>query len=106
MAKYKSDPRWIKLKFDGSCARCKSVIRRGERAFYFHRIARSIASKRVEGRLRAAISVVAFSTKSTAARCSTRRDAKTIRRKTNKQVLRVQAAPRTRSRHGGTVECR
>jgi hypothetical protein len=35
MAKYKSDPRWISVKFDGSCARCKSVIRRGERAFYY-----------------------------------------------------------------------
>jgi hypothetical protein len=35
MAKYKTDPRWINVKFDGSCARCKSVIRRGERAFYY-----------------------------------------------------------------------
>jgi hypothetical protein len=35
MAKYKSDPRWINVKFDGSCARCKSVIRHGERAFYY-----------------------------------------------------------------------
>ena len=35
MAKYKSDPRWISAKFDGSCARCKRVIRRGERAFYY-----------------------------------------------------------------------
>lgn len=35
MAMYKSDPRWIKVKFDASCARCKSVIRRGERALYY-----------------------------------------------------------------------
>jgi len=35
MAKYKSDPRWINVEFDGSCVRCKSVICRGERAFYY-----------------------------------------------------------------------
>ena len=35
MAKYKSDPRWISVNFDGSCARCKSTIRRGERVFYY-----------------------------------------------------------------------
>ena len=35
MAKCKSDPRWINVKLDGSCARCKSVIRHGERAFYY-----------------------------------------------------------------------
>jgi hypothetical protein len=35
MAKYKSDPRWLSVKFDGSCARCNSVILRGERAFYY-----------------------------------------------------------------------
>ncbi len=37
MAKYKSDPRWLNVKFDGSCARCKRPIRRGERAFYYPR---------------------------------------------------------------------
>jgi hypothetical protein len=35
MAKYKSDPRWITVKFDSGCARCKSAIRRGGRAFYY-----------------------------------------------------------------------
>ena len=35
MAKSRSDPRWINVKFNGSCGRCKSVIRRGERAFYY-----------------------------------------------------------------------
>jgi hypothetical protein len=35
MAKYKNDPRWINVKFDGTCTRCKSVIRRGERVFYY-----------------------------------------------------------------------
>ena len=35
MAKYQSDPRWINVKFDGSCTRCKSVIRRGDRALYY-----------------------------------------------------------------------
>ena len=35
MAKSRSDPRWINVKSNGSCGRCKSVIRRGERAFYY-----------------------------------------------------------------------
>jgi hypothetical protein len=35
MPRYKSDPRWINVKFDGACVRCKRPIRRGERAFYF-----------------------------------------------------------------------
>lgn len=35
MPKYKSDPRWINVKFDGGCVRCKRPIGRGERAFYF-----------------------------------------------------------------------
>ncbi|SRR5579875_3002070 len=35
MPRYKSDPRWINVKFDGACVRCKRPIRRGEQAFYF-----------------------------------------------------------------------
>jgi hypothetical protein len=35
MPKYKSDPRWINVKFEGGCVRCKWPIRRGERAFYY-----------------------------------------------------------------------
>jgi hypothetical protein len=35
MAKYKGDARWINVKFDGGCVRCKRAIRRDERAFYY-----------------------------------------------------------------------
>ena len=35
MAKYRSDPRWINVRFDGSCVCCRGVIRRGDRAFYY-----------------------------------------------------------------------
>jgi hypothetical protein len=35
MARYKCDPRWINVKFDGECARCERPVRCGERAFYY-----------------------------------------------------------------------
>jgi len=35
MAKYRSDLRWINARFDGSCVRCRCVIRRGDKAFYY-----------------------------------------------------------------------
>ena len=37
MARYQGDPRWIEVKFDGTCAKssCANIIRKGERAFYY-----------------------------------------------------------------------
>jgi len=35
MARYKCDPRWINVRFDGTCARCQRPVRHGERAFYY-----------------------------------------------------------------------
>jgi hypothetical protein len=34
MAKYRSYPRWINVRFDSSCVRCRSVGR-GNRAFHY-----------------------------------------------------------------------
>ncbi len=35
MRRYKCDPRWINVRFEGKCARCKRPIHVGERAFYY-----------------------------------------------------------------------
>lgn len=35
MRRYKCDPRWIAVRFDGKCVRCKRQIHLGERAFYY-----------------------------------------------------------------------
>ena len=37
MTRYKNDPRWIEVKFDGDCAKpsCGNIIKAGERAFYY-----------------------------------------------------------------------
>ena len=35
MARYRRDPRWIEVRFEGECAKCKRPIRRGERAFFY-----------------------------------------------------------------------
>jgi hypothetical protein len=35
MRRYKCDPRWINVRFEGECVHCKLQIRRGERAFYY-----------------------------------------------------------------------
>jgi hypothetical protein len=36
MRRYKCDPRWITVRFEGStCAGCKRPIHTGERAFYY-----------------------------------------------------------------------
>jgi hypothetical protein len=32
---YKCDPRWINVRFEGKCVRCKRPIHTGERAFYY-----------------------------------------------------------------------
>ena len=35
MPRYKCDPRWITVRFEGTCVRCKRSIHPGERAFYY-----------------------------------------------------------------------
>jgi hypothetical protein len=35
MRRYKCDPHWITVRFEGECVRCKPPIRPGERAFYY-----------------------------------------------------------------------
>jgi hypothetical protein len=35
MRRYKCDPRWIKVRFEGECVRCKRPIHAEERAFYY-----------------------------------------------------------------------
>ncbi len=37
MPRYKCDPRWITVRFDGTCVRCKRSIHPGEPAFYYPR---------------------------------------------------------------------
>ena len=34
MARYAGDPRWIRTRFRGECAKCKRTIAKGDRAFY------------------------------------------------------------------------
>jgi hypothetical protein len=33
--RHSQDPRWIILRFSGSCARCSAPIERNQRAFYY-----------------------------------------------------------------------
>lgn len=35
MPRYKYDPRWITVRFEGTCVRCKRSIHPEERAFYY-----------------------------------------------------------------------
>jgi len=35
MRRYKCDPRWITVRFEGNCLRCKRAIHPGERTFYY-----------------------------------------------------------------------
>jgi hypothetical protein len=35
MRRYKCDPRWINVRFEGKCVRCKRPIHTGERAFHY-----------------------------------------------------------------------
>jgi hypothetical protein len=35
MRRYKCDPRWITVRFEGECVRCKRPIHAGERAFHY-----------------------------------------------------------------------
>ncbi len=35
MRRYKCDPRWITVRFEAKCVRCKRSIHPGERAFYY-----------------------------------------------------------------------
>jgi hypothetical protein len=35
MARYRRDPSWIEVRFEGECARCQRAIRRRERAFFY-----------------------------------------------------------------------
>jgi hypothetical protein len=35
MRRHKCDPRWINVRFESRCVRCKRPIRAGERAFHY-----------------------------------------------------------------------
>ncbi len=35
MRRYKCDPRWINVRFEGKCVRCKRPIHRRKRTFYY-----------------------------------------------------------------------
>ncbi|MGO9605231.1 MAG: hypothetical protein ACLQAT_17890 [Candidatus Binataceae bacterium] len=35
MPRYKCNPRWITVRFEGNCTRCKRAIHPGERAFHY-----------------------------------------------------------------------